>query len=64
MGLGDQDPLIKYEWGQKTADILKGELGVKELEFKTYHNLVHSVDPLEISHLESFIGKCLPPEGK
>ena len=60
MGHGDKDPLVKYEWGLKTADVLRKEIGVKDLEFKTYHGLAHSADPLEIDHLEGFIGKCLP----
>lgn len=61
MGHGDADPLVKYEWGTKTVDVLKGELGVKDIEFKTYHGLGHSADPLELDHVESFIRMCLPP---
>ena len=34
MGHGDSDPLVKYEWGQKTAKIL-GEWGFK-VDFRTY----------------------------
>ena len=61
MGHGDKDPLVKYDWGVKTAEVLGKDVGVKDLEFKTYHGLAHSADPLEIDHLESFIAKCLPP---
>lgn len=61
MGHGNADPLVKYDWGVKTAEMLKTELGVKDLDFKTYHGLGHSADPLEIDHVESFIRKCLPP---
>lgn len=60
MGHGDKDPLVKYEWGVKTAEVLKETLGVKDLEFQTYHGLTHSADPLEIDHVEAFIRKCLP----
>ena len=34
MGHGDQDPLVRYEWGRTTAQIL-GELGLK-VDFRTY----------------------------
>lgn len=61
VGHGDADPLIKYDWGVKTAEFLRKDLGVKDLEFKTYHGLGHSADPLEIDHLEAFLHRCLPP---
>ncbi len=64
MGHGDADPLVKYDWGTKTAEVLKSELGIKDLEFKTYHGLGHSADPLEIDHLEGFIRSCLPSAGE
>ena len=35
MGHGDADEVVKYRWGQRTAEMLKNELGHK-LEFKTY----------------------------
>ena len=34
MGHGDKDPLVKYDWGQKTATALES-FGYK-VEFKTY----------------------------
>lgn len=34
MGHGDADPLVKYSWGQRTAQALQ-ELGFK-VDFKTY----------------------------
>jgi predicted esterase len=61
LGHGDADPLVKYEWGSKTVDVLRGELGVADLEFKTYHGLGHDADLLEIQHVEAFINKCVPP---
>jgi predicted esterase len=36
MGHGDADPLIKYEWGMKTAEALKTELGHTRVDFRTY----------------------------
>ena len=64
VGHGTADPLIRYDWGVRTVDFLKKELGVKDLEFKTYHGLAHSADPLEMDDVESFVRKCLPPVGE
>jgi predicted esterase len=61
MGHGDADKLIRYDWGVRTAEVLKKDLGVKDLEFKTYHGLAHTADPLEIDHVEAFLKRCLPP---
>ena len=36
MGHGDADPHIKYEWGMKTAEALKTELGHTRVDFRTY----------------------------
>ena len=59
MGHGDADEVVKYQWGQQTADFLKKELGV-QVEFKTYKNLPHSAALEEIDDLEAFVTKCLP----
>lgn len=64
MGHGDVDPLVKYQWGLSTAETLRRELGVGDLDFQTYHGLAHSADPLEIDHLEGFIRRCLPSLGE
>ena len=49
MGHGDRDPLVRYEWGVKTADVLRTELG-HTVEFKTYR----WVTPKDISTNEGF----------
>ncbi|KAJ9500292.1 hypothetical protein H2202_004087 [Exophiala xenobiotica] len=59
MGHGDRDEVVKYKWGQHTAEVLRKELGHK-VEFKTYRNLPHSAAPEEIDDLEEFIKQCLP----
>ncbi|KAI1626962.1 acyl-protein thioesterase 1 [Exophiala viscosa] len=59
MGHGDADEVVKYRWGQRTAEMLKNELGHK-VEFKTYKGLPHSADMQEIDDLEEFIKRCLP----
>ena len=35
MGHGDADQVVKYKWGQQTAEVVRKELGHK-VEFKTY----------------------------
>lgn len=35
MGHGDSDPLVKFSWGQQTAEVLRKDLGHK-VEFKSY----------------------------
>jgi len=59
MGHGDADEVVKYGWGQQTAEVLRKELGHK-VEFKTYPGLPHSAIPQEIDDLEEFVRKCLP----
>ncbi|KIW17372.1 hypothetical protein PV08_04566 [Exophiala spinifera] len=60
MGHGDSDQVVKYKWGQQTAEFLRKEMGHK-VEFKTYRGLPHSADPQEIDDLEKFIKECLQP---
>ena len=79
MGHGDRDPTVKYEWGLKTAKLLK-EFGYK-VNFRTYkydmivwlferacaklsRDLVHSVIPEEMDDLEKYIHERLPPIGE
>jgi len=59
MGHGAVDPLVKYQWGKQTADILKG--WGWSVDLKTYPNLAHSADPKEIDDLEAYIQQRLPP---
>ncbi|KAL8794832.1 MAG: hypothetical protein Q9195_002660 [Heterodermia aff. obscurata] len=61
MGHGDSDPLVKYEWGVATAEILK-KWGWS-VDLKTYKGLQHSADPKEIDDLEVYIQQRLPPLG-
>lgn len=59
MGHGAVDPLVKYQWGKQTADVLKG--WGWSVDLKTYPNLAHSADPQEIDDLEAYIQQRLPP---
>lgn len=55
---GDSDPVVRYDWGKKTAQIVEKDLRHK-VEFKTYRNLPHSAALEEIDDLEAWIRKCL-----
>lgn len=55
---GDADPVVRYDWGKKTAQVIEKDLGHK-VEFKTYRNLPHSAALEEIDDLESWMKKCL-----
>lgn len=62
MGHGDADEVVRYEWGQQTAEFLRKDLG-HQVQFKTYKNLPHSAALEEIDDLEAFLKKCLPEDG-
>ena len=57
MGHGDLDPLVKLEWGQRTAEALKG-LGWK-VDMRVYKGLGHSADPKEMDDLERWLEERL-----
>lgn len=52
---GDADPVVKYEYGQRTVAFLKNELGLseKDVEFHTYPRMPHSACPEEVSFNEN-----------
>ncbi|KAK3687044.1 hypothetical protein LTR37_019206 [Vermiconidia calcicola] len=62
MGHGSADPLIKVEWGQMTADKLKG--WGWDVDFKTYRGLQHSASPEEIDDLERYLKERIPDQGE
>ena len=59
MGHGSADPLVKHEWGLKTAEALR-DMGWG-VDFRTYKGLAHSAEPREIDELEQWIEDRLPP---
>ncbi|KAF2708315.1 Phospholipase/carboxylesterase [Pleomassaria siparia CBS 279.74] len=61
MGHGDADQVVKYRFGKLSAEALTN-LGYK-VDFRTYKGLVHSADPEEIDHLESYLDKQIPALG-
>ncbi|KAI8091158.1 Phospholipase/carboxylesterase/thioesterase [Gilbertella persicaria] len=56
---GDKDPVVKYEYGQTSAEKLTS-LGY-DVTFKTYPGLVHSANEQELADIAAFIKKNLPP---
>lgn len=59
MGHGNVDAVVRYEWGQQTALILK-DMGWK-VDFRTYRGLAHSADTKEIDDVEAYLNERLPP---
>lgn len=57
MGHGQEDPLVKCDWGRQTAKGLK-EKGF-EVEFHEYPGLPHSAAPEELDDLEEWVAKRL-----
>lgn len=60
MGHGDADPLVKIQWGQSTAEKLRG--WGWDVNFKTYKNLPHSASDEEINDLEKYLKERIPDE--
>jgi predicted esterase len=60
LGHGESDTLMKYEWGTRTAGILKKNGW--EVEFKSYPGMDHSVIPEEIDDLEKWLAARIPDE--
>lgn len=56
---GTEDPVVPITAAKETKDILKESLGI-EAEFHTYP-MQHSAMPEEISDVEQFLAKVIPP---
>ncbi|KAK6182263.1 hypothetical protein SNE40_009983 [Patella caerulea] len=55
---GQADPLVKYEWGEKTCNQLKS-LGVTT-NFNSFPKLSHELDKKELHMLRDWIAKIIP----
>ncbi|KAE8351365.1 putative phospholipase [Aspergillus coremiiformis] len=62
IGHGTEDAVVPYEFGTTSAKVLK-DLGLEDIQFKSYSDLGHSADPLEIEDLEKFLQQTIPSEG-
>lgn len=56
---GEIDPMVKYEWGCVSNQVLGENLGYK-VEWRTYPNLEHSADPQEIADMEKWLQRRIP----
>ncbi|KAA1085303.1 hypothetical protein PGT21_002511 [Puccinia graminis f. sp. tritici] len=59
-GHGTHDPVVQYQWGAKSVDFLKEDLGLTNVDFRSYPDLVHSASPLELRHLSEWLMARLP----
>jgi len=61
MGHGDSDPLVKPQWAEQTAKVLKD--WSYKVDLKMYRGLEHSADPDEIDDLEKYLNERIPAQG-
>ena len=61
MGHGDSDPLVKPDWGRRTAEELKKEGWSVEMKF--YRGMEHSACPEEVDDVEKFLNERIPEVG-
>lgn len=61
-GHGTHDPVVQYQWGSKSVDFLKEELGMKNVTFKSYPDLVHSASPLELRDFAEWLMTRIPSQ--
>ncbi|KAF7595009.1 hypothetical protein BBP40_007610 [Aspergillus hancockii] len=59
---GTVDEVVNFEFGKSSAKMMK-ELGLENVQFKSYSGLGHSADPQEIEDLENFLQQTIPAEG-
>ncbi|KAI0686491.1 Phospholipase/carboxylesterase [Cytidiella melzeri] len=67
-GHGQDDPLVKYQWAQRSTAFLDSVLGIGPakgdsvvgVEFHAYPGLVHSASEEELEDLQTWLKKVLP----
>ncbi|KAI0340877.1 Phospholipase/carboxylesterase [Trametopsis cervina] len=67
-GHGKDDPLVRYQWAQKSTAFLENELGIGAantetnvgLEFHGYAGLTHSASEAELEDLQAWLKKVMP----
>ena len=67
-GHGTEDPLIKYQIGQASADLLISQLGIPKasdselvgLDFKSYQGVGHSTNQPELDDLRAWLKRVVP----
>ena len=61
MGHGDADPLVKIQWGQASAEKLRG--WGWDVDFRSYKGIPHTAAPQEIDDLEKYLKERIPDMG-
>lgn len=69
-GHGDEDPVVKFEYGKNSYGFLKNALkfkdataeDVKGLSWNEYPDLEHSTAPEELKDLDAWLERVLPAE--
>jgi predicted esterase len=60
---GEQDDIVKFEWGKRSYEVIKGLH--KNITFKSYKNMGHSSCPQEMFDIMGFLaGMIHPPAAK
>jgi lysophospholipase-1 len=69
-GHGTLDPLVKYDFGQRSATFLTSQLGMsttslsqdvsKGLVFNSYQGIGHSTNQQELDDLQAWIKRVIP----
>jgi predicted esterase len=60
MGHGDADEVVPHSNGKRAYELLK-QHGHEAITFRTYPGMPHSVSPLELEDLTSYLTTVLPP---
>lgn len=59
MGHGTADMVVRYKWGQDSARWIREEAGCSRVTFKSYSNMDHSCNNLEIEDIREFLESIL-----
>lgn len=57
LGHGTADNVVAFQYGKRSADLLKSTFGVSNLLWNEYPGLSHGVDPQELDDVLSFLEK-------
>jgi lysophospholipase I len=68
-GHGTLDPLVKYQFGQASAEYLVRQVGIQRatdselvgLNFKPYPGVMHSTIQQELDDLRAWLKRAIPP---
>lgn len=72
-GHGTTDPVVRFELGKASVDILKSEVGIAEavkgttgtpqgLSFNAYPGVLHSTNGQELDDLSMWLRRALPSQ--